>query len=507
MSSSSLELHVIEREGDSIVLHPPTYTIFTVEKVAGKVLEAYASGRSPEAISKMLNIPFPAIRQLIESIHGCIDGLQPVSLASKADEQKEALQKLELMVSNDCNLNCLYCYAQGGDYGRKKSLMPVETGVAAVDRMFEHFRAIDSIVFFGGEPLMNLPVIEAVCESLQRKLERGVISALPTLGIITNGTLITGRAADLIKKFNIHVTVSVDGPPGINDTLRPFKSGKGSYEGIKRGLNNLRDRKVDPNFEFTYTQAHVDQGITPIDVLEHLHEALGFPEGFGSIGEADLPETDPLNVADTVTNFHEPLLDWMVQKFIDGKLISGDITLTIALQIIFKQARIHICPAGYKSLAIATNGNIFPCHILTDRDAFVMGNIADPKWHESTGAADVYRMLEAARKEENPHCSKCWARYMCAGCLGGWEPEGPGRLFINEAKCQVKRKIWDATLIKIMELKENEEAWNRLEKMLQHVLKGWRTGHPAGTDINNSLPLVQIQNAAKSSSATQQAAR
>lgn len=503
MSSASLELHVIDREGDSIVLHPPTYTIFTVEKAAGKVLEAYTSGLLPESISQMLNIPLPAIRQLIDSVHAYIDGQPPVSLDAIADEQQQGLQKLELMVSNDCNLNCLYCYAQGGDYGRQKSLMSVETAVAAVDRIFEKFRAIDSIVFFGGEPLMNLPVIEAVCESMQRKLEREEIKALPIFGIITNATLLTGRAADLIKKFNIHMTVSVDGPKGINDTLRPFKSGNGSYESIKRGLNNLRERDVNPNFEFTYTQAHVDQGISPVDVLEHLHEALGFPEGFGSIGEVDLPESDPLNVVDTVKSFHEPLLDWMLRKFIDGKLISGDIALTMTLQIIFKQARVHICPAGHKSLAIATTGDIFPCHILVDRDAFVMGNIADPKWHESMGTANVYRMLQAARKEENPHCRNCWARYICAGCLGGWRPEGPGQVFIDKAKCDVKCRIWDAMLIKVMELKENEEGWNRLEKMLQQVLTGWRRVHPAGTDINNSLPLVQIQNAASPSSATQ----
>jgi len=223
----------------------------------------------------------------------------------------------------------------------------------------------------------------------------------------------------------------------------------------------------------------VDQGVSQIDVLEHLHNALGFPEGFGSIGEADLPETDPLNLAESVKDFNKPLLDWMIQKFVDGKLISGDIALTMTLQIIFKQARIHICPAGHKSLAIATNGDIFPCHILTDRDAFIMGNVANQKWYESAETANVYRMLEAARKEENPHCSKCWARYICAGCLGGWQPEGPGQVFINEAKCNVKCEIWDAMIIKVMELKENEEAWNKLEKMLQQVLQGWRTGHPA----------------------------
>ena len=36
-----------------------------------------------------------------------------------------------LQIANDCNLNCIYCYGDGGSYGRKRELMTFETAKKA----------------------------------------------------------------------------------------------------------------------------------------------------------------------------------------------------------------------------------------------------------------------------------------------------------------------------------------------------------------------------------------
>jgi radical SAM protein with 4Fe4S-binding SPASM domain len=175
--------------------------------------------------------------------------------------------------------------------------------------------------------------------------------------------------------------------------------------------------------------------------------------------------------------------------------MAGDMGISIALQILFKQPRTHICPAGYESLAVIPTGDIFPCHILVDKDEFVMGNISDEHWYNSFSAQNVYRMLKHARKEENPYCSQCWARYICAGCLGGWEPDGANQVFISEVGCDIKRTIWDTIIRKTVELKDNPAAWEKIEQYLAKILDEKKRRQVGREQASNLAPqqLVQIQ--------------
>lgn len=492
----ALELHIIENTDYSIVLHPSTYTLFKVGKTAGKVLDAYSKGEELAAISAKENLAVETVHSLVKQVEDFVGQQEDVAFDACANEPRDVLPKLELMVSNDCNLNCIYCYAHGGDYGHGASQMHVDVAQFTIDRMLEQFSKINTVVFFGGEPLMNVPAIEAACEHFQKLHEAGKIQQMPSFGVITNGTLITDRAAALIERFHFEVTVSIDGPKEINDKLRPFNSGTGSYESIKRGVDRLRERNVTPHFEVTYTQYHLDHGASPMDVLNHLHNEMGFPEGYGAIGDAEVGDGDPLELRDSINEFYGPLFDWSMQKFMDGQLLSGDMGLSIALQILFKQARTHICPAGYESLAVTTNGNIYPCHILVDQNEFIMGNVRDPRWYDSSSAENVFRMLRSARKEENPYCNKCWARYICAGCLGGWQPGGSEKVFITEARCDLKRAIWENIISKVMALKDDKTAWPKIEENLKKILDAARKqrmheahSHPGA----GAMQLVQIE--------------
>jgi uncharacterized protein len=469
------ELHFIERSDYTIVLHPPTYTLFKVSLLAGRILRKCCAGAPVEEIANACGVTEDTIQRLAEGVRDRLSQQQPVEFDFHAAEPTDVLPKLELLVSNTCNLNCVYCYAYGGDYGREASVMEPDIGIIAVDRMLERYKAIESVVFFGGEPLMNLPAIQSVCEHFEKKLRLGEIQKLPAFGVITNGTLITEKAAALISKYNIHVTVSIDGPKELNDQLRPFNNGCGSFDSIKRGVDKLRQHNVSPAYEATYTQYHVNHGYTPIKVLQSLQHDLGFDEGVGAIGDAEVGDGDPLKLGDTLHEFYEPLLEWSLQRLVEGQLNSGgDIGITVALQILFKQSRPHICPAGFDSLAIAANGDVFPCHILMDKDEFRMGNVKDENWFNSASAQTVVNMLRLARKEENPYCSKCWARYICAGCLGNWEADGSQRTFITEANCDLKRSIWDTCITKLIELKDDRNRWERFEHYLAQIVEDQR---------------------------------
>ena len=80
-----------------------------------------------------------------------------------------------LHAAHDCNLRCKYCFAATGDFhmGERKLPARCETGKKALDWLVAHSgkRKNLEVDFFGGEPLMNFPVIKELV-AYGRELEK-----------------------------------------------------------------------------------------------------------------------------------------------------------------------------------------------------------------------------------------------------------------------------------------------------------------------------------------------
>ena len=114
---------------------------------------------------------------------------------------------LTLNVANKCNLNCAYCYANGGVYSSSENLMNVQTAVDAVKLFAEYYHELKRIKFFGGEPFLNPDAIEATCEICKSLVKQNILRYMPDFDTVTNGTLLNQKLIDLIKTYNIAVTV------------------------------------------------------------------------------------------------------------------------------------------------------------------------------------------------------------------------------------------------------------------------------------------------------------
>ncbi len=75
------------------------------------------------------------------------------------------ISHIALFVTQECNLNCIYCYGDGGNYGSSGHLTS-NTAQKAVDWLIEQSGDLKklNISFFGGEPLLNFPIIKEVVE-------------------------------------------------------------------------------------------------------------------------------------------------------------------------------------------------------------------------------------------------------------------------------------------------------------------------------------------------------
>ena len=98
---------------------------------------------------------------------------------------------------------------------------------------------LDSIqlIFHGGEPLlMSKPRFAEMCETL-RGYETGFQFRF---GLQTNGVLVDDEWIELFERHKVSASVSLDGPPVINDLHRLDLKGNSSYDRTVAGLHRMQ---------------------------------------------------------------------------------------------------------------------------------------------------------------------------------------------------------------------------------------------------------------------------
>lgn len=134
---------------------------------------------------------------------------------------------MELFLTKNCNLRCSYCFV-----GKKiESRMSEEVSSQAVKFIFDHTRhKVVDITFFGGEPLLEIDHIQAICEQARAMSKQTGIDIL--FHTTTNGTLLTKDVLHFLKENKIKFLLSIDGTQQSHDQHRKFADGTGSWQSI-----------------------------------------------------------------------------------------------------------------------------------------------------------------------------------------------------------------------------------------------------------------------------------
>ncbi|MGL4953536.1 MAG: radical SAM protein, partial [Culicoidibacterales bacterium] len=137
------------------------------------------------------------------------------------------IQGLKINVSHACNLRCSYCYAGNGDYGDKGKIMTLNTANKIAQFIEGVLKDVNTITFFGGEPTLNIEVIKFFCERYSN-----FNFLMQTNGVNLNNQ----ELLNLIYKYNIKVTVSIDGNKAIHDRERKDYKGNPTYDVIRNNI-------------------------------------------------------------------------------------------------------------------------------------------------------------------------------------------------------------------------------------------------------------------------------
>jgi uncharacterized protein len=151
-----------------------------------------------------------------------------------------------VLTTLQCNFACDYCF-QGdhGDYNTYADKMTPETAARVaewIERQLDGVRPERMVLtFFGGEPLLNLPVMYALAERVWRATQaRGVALYV---NIITNGLLLTADVVDRMRPYGLNgVKITLDGDRETHNRMRPLRGGQGTFDRIVENIRAVAGR-------------------------------------------------------------------------------------------------------------------------------------------------------------------------------------------------------------------------------------------------------------------------
>lgn len=324
-------------------------------------------------------------------------------------KRKTVVKALCLHIAHDCNLACRYCFAEEGEYHGRRALMSFEVGKKALDFLIANSgnREHLEVDFFGGEPLMNWDVVKRLVEYGRSREEACHKKFRFTL--TTNGVLLNDEIMEFCNKEMSNVVLSLDGRREVNDRMRPFRNGKGSYELIVPKFQEFAKRRGDKDYfvRGTFTNKNLDFGEDVLHYAELGFEKMSMepvvaePTEDYAIREEDLPE---------ILKEYDRLAAEYVKRHKEGKGFTFFHFMVDLKQGPCVAKRLSGCGSGTEYLAVTPWGDLYPCHQFVGKEEFLLGNVDTGV--TNTAIRDEFKLCNVYAKEK---CRDCFARFYCSG--------------------------------------------------------------------------------------------
>ena len=265
-------------------------------------------------------------------------------------------------VTEECNLECTYCYMVGKNKFKKMSF---DTAKKIVDYLLNDpycSGLTDNLMvdFIGGEPLLEMELIDKItdyiCLSLYVNKHKWFKNF--QISFSTNGTLYnTPAVRSFVKKHRTHCGFgfSIDGTKEKHDLARKTRDGHGSYDSVMKSFEKFKEDYGEEIYQKSTFSS--DDLIYLKDSIIHLWD-LGFVNVESNLVYEDVWKPNDPQLFESQL---KELADYMFES---GKYLTHSVAYfekRRGLPLSKNSLNQNRCGAGYKSLAFDCDGNIYPC--------------------------------------------------------------------------------------------------------------------------------------------------
>lgn len=344
----------------------------------------------------------------------------------------EALRNLYLVVAQECNLACRYCYAGGGDFGQPARHMSEATLRRGLERLLPLADERLTLSFFGGEPLLNFPLVRRAIDLADRMA--GDTGRTVAYALTTNGTILDDEILAVLKARIAYLAISLDGD-GAANRGRVFRDGGSSFETIAANLARLRERNIPFGLRATVTPDNVDRAPDTVDFLA----------GLGPVSVRLLPAQGVFWPAESRRRLGAAMAEINRRGLL--AMLAGEHPQSCehAYRLVAHRAAgaaaMRPCLAGGGVLALAADGRVYPCEHFVGIAAMAMGHIDDDDF-PGCRYREIADRFAACATPGRPRCAACGVRDACGGqCYAdAWRTTGTIEQ-PDTAYCTLVRKI------------------------------------------------------------------
>lgn len=330
-----------------------------------------------------------------------------------------------MIMTNRCNLQCRYCYADSGSYGfsdyTDMEFPTIERTVRYVqDNILKHGEALQgqdielAYVAFGGESLMNLPgvmhLLACAKESCAEMCLRTQANIHPLVIINTNGLLITEQLLEELEpdREYIEFVVSLDGI--YHDENRIDRGGNGSLERTIRGIQLLKDRQFDFYVTCCLIPEYLDRTAENIRFIRSII-------GPGKQINLSFIRGAIENVKDCVSYpgiVRQNYTAENVQKYVDDivQLIEND--ENIYCNKFLRRAQAggfrNKCAACLFEFCVIPDGTVYPCHNFVQA-GYELGSIKEDEL--DIPGTELYQKFLSRDMDTLSPCQDCCLKSVC----------------------------------------------------------------------------------------------
>lgn len=348
-----------------------------------------------------------------------------------------------LIVSEQCNFACKYCYEKE----HRTKLMSIETFKKSVDLILRTAKSRNetaSITFFGGEPTVNIDLLlEGLKYIVDEKATDEYANTPITVGIITNGGIWNEKVEDFYSKLCIadqlfdlewSLQLSIDGTPETQNMTRVTKGGQGTSDIVFANVDKIAEvfRKRDVKFlDNPRVAIHPVMNRENLPYIDEMYK-YWLDRGIKTmwimpIHSKEWTAEDGLIYKDKLEKISKLAIEYNAEYSHYNCLSHG---------------REYGCGAGISFGGIDAYGNIYPCHhfIFNDNDdykKYIIGNINDDNIEDKLEETTQYQFkVDGMKGCGGKECKSCINRDGCYTCWASNLQENNDAYQNSEENCK-----------------------------------------------------------------------
>jgi uncharacterized protein len=343
--------------------------------------------------------------------------------------------EVTLFLTSRCNLRCRYCYAEAG---RKAVEMPWEVARAAIELVADNAGFLGQRAFAvgfhgGGEPTLAWDLLVRCVDHAKSAADARGLDV--ELFAATNGLLSAEQRALIGERFTT-VTVSLDGPPDIQDQNRPTAGGGPSSAAVQETLADFDAMGVHYGVRVTVTAASVGRMAEIVDwITTRCHARTVHLEPVWACGRCLVSGESP------------PADD----AFAEGMLAAETLGRERGVDVTYSGARLDVltskfCAAPGDGFNVLPEGAVTACYEVTELDDPRARTFHYGRFDPAAGRFELdEERLAALRRlsvEHLPFCADCFCRWHCAGdCLAKALTTGANPEHRGSTRCRLNQRL------------------------------------------------------------------